>query len=286
MKVKIKNKFEKDNNIINKINNKNKDFIFWGILVLIIIIVYILISSKEYSFLLVLSSLIQMFSFLIILLKIIQFKNCNGLSLNTLICYLLVLFGRLSSNLFYVTYLPNDDSGDWFYQLTEIISFTLIIYLIYLIKIKFNETSDLNLDNIKYYYFTIPCLIIAIFIHPTLNSNILTDTLWTFSMYLQTFSILPQIQLFINKKGKIENYTSHYIALCGLSTLFSLLYWFDCYNSLNSWNVVLFPLFSQSVGYFILFFQCLQLIIMCDFYYLYFKSLCKGKEIDTLNFNN
>ena len=172
-----------------------------------------------------------------------------------LICYLLVLFGRLSSTLFYVTYLSNDDSGDWFYQLTEIISFILIIYLIY--KIKFKETSDLNFDNIKYYYFTIPCLIIAIFIHPTLNSNILTDTLWTFSMYLQTFSILPQIQLFINKKGKIENDTSHYVALCGLSTLFSLLYWFDCYNSLNSWNVVLFPLFSQFVGYFILFFQCL-----------------------------
>ena len=54
------------------------------------------------------------------------------------------------------------------------------------------------------------------------------------------FSILPQIQLFINKKGKIENDTSHYVVLCGLSTLFSLLYWFDCYNSLNSWNVVLF----------------------------------------------
>ena len=286
MKVKIKNIFEEDNNILNKINNKKKDFIFWGILVLIIIIVYILISSKEHSFLLVLSSLIQMFSFLIILLKIIKFKNCNGLSLNTLICYLLVLFGRLSSTVFHVTYLPNDDSGDWFYQLTEIISFILIIYLIYLIKIKFKETSDLNFDNIKYYYFTIPCLIIAIFIHPTLNSNILTDTLWTFSMYLQTFSILPQIQLFINKKGKIENDTSHYVALCGLSTLFSLLYWFDCYNSLNSWNVVLFPLFSQSVGYFILFFQYLQLIIMIDFYYLYFKSLCKGKEIDTLNFNN
>ena len=142
---------------------------------------------------------------------------------------------KIIFNFFYVTYLPNDDSGDWFYQLTEIISFILIIYLIY--KIKFKETSDLNFDNIKYYYFTIPCLIIAIFIHLTLNSNILTDTLWTFLMYLQTFSILPQIQLFINKKGKIENYTSHYVALCGLSTLFSLLYWFDCYNSLNSWNV-------------------------------------------------
>ena len=280
MKVKIKNKFEKEDNILNKIN----DFIFWGILILIIIIVYILISSKEYSFLLVLSSLIQTFSFLIILLKVIKFKNCNGLSLNTLICYLLVLFGRLSSNLFYVTYLPNDDSGDWFYQLTEIISFILIIYLIYLIKIKFNETSDLNLDNIKYYYFTIPCLIIAFFIHPTLNSNILTDTLWTFSIYLQAFSIFPQIQLFINKKGKIENYTSNYIALCGLSTLFSILYWFDCYNYLNSWDIVLFPLFSQSVGYFILFFQFLQLFIMIDFYYLYFKSLCKRKEINTLSF--
>ena len=108
----------------------------------------------------------------------------------------------------------------------------------------------------------------------------LTDTFWTFAMYLQTFAIYPQINLFINKKGQIESFTSHYVALCGLSTLFSLIFWFDTYDELNSMFIVQFPFFAEYVGYIIVFTQILQLLIMADFYYLYFKSLYKGEEIN------
>lgn len=265
-----------------ELKKRKKDIITWLLLFLTVLIVFILISSKDFSFMLVLSSLTQLFSFIIIIIKVYNFQNCSGLSQNTLISYLLVLGGRLSSTLFYNGYLPSDDSGDWFYQLTEILSFILIIILLYLMKKKYKETSDINLDNIKYYYFAIPCLILSILIHPTLNHNFFTDTFWAFSMYLQAFAIFPQIQLFVNKKGQIENYTSHYVALCGLSTLFSLLFWMDTYNELNSWNNISFPLFSFYSGYFIIFSQILQLIIMADFYYLYFKSIFKGEEINTM----
>ena len=71
-------------------------------------------------------------------------------------------------------------------------------------KKKYKETSDINLDNIKYYYFAIPCLILSILIHPTLNHNFLTDTFWAFSMYLQAFAIFPQIQLI--DKTKLMNH--------------------------------------------------------------------------------
>ena len=147
---------------------------------------------------------------------------------------------------------------------------------------KYKVTSDINLDTIKFYYFAIPCLIIGLLVHPILNSNFITDSLWTFSMYLQAFSIFPQIQLFTNKKGQIETYTSHFVALLGLSTVFSIFFWYDTYEELNNWSDISFPFFADYVGYIVIFSQALQLIIMADFYYLYFKSLLKGEQINTM----
>ena len=120
-----------------ELKKRKKDIITWLLLFLTVLIVFILISSKDFSFMLVLSSLTQLFSFIIIIIKVYNFQNCSGLSQNTLISYLLVLGGRLSSTLFYNGYLPSDDSGDWFYQLTEILSFILIIILLYLMKKKY-----------------------------------------------------------------------------------------------------------------------------------------------------
>ena len=282
MDVKIGSIFKEPQNIIYEIKKRKKDIIVWSFLIIIVILVFILISSKDFSFMLVLSSLTQMFSFVIVLLKVYNCQNCSGLSLNTLICYLLVLSGRLSSTLFYNGYLPSDTSGDWFYQLTEILSLILILLLIYLMIKKYKVTSDINLDTIKFYYFAIPCLIIGLLVHPILNSNFITDSLWTFSMYLQAFSIFPQIQLFINKKGQIETYTSHFVALLGLSTVFSIFFWYDTYEELNNWSDISFPFFADYVGYIVIFSQALQLIIMADFYYLYFKSLFKGEQINTM----
>jgi len=224
MEVKLGSLFKEPQNIIYEIKKRKKDIIVWSFLIIIVILVFILISSKDFSFMLVLSSLTQMFSFVIVLLKVYNLQNCSGLSLNTLICYLLVLSGRLSSTLFYNGYLPSDTSGDWFYQLTEILSFLFILLLIFLMKKTYKQTSDTNLDTIKFYYFAFPCLIIGLLVHPVLNSNFITDSLWTFSMYLQAFAIYPQIQLFINKKGQIETYTSHFVALLGLSTVFSIFF--------------------------------------------------------------
>ena len=231
MEVKIGSLIKEPQNLIYELKKRKKDIIVWSLLIIIVILVFILISSKDFSFMLVLSSLTQMFSFVIVLLKVYNCQNCSGLSLNTLICYLLVLSGRLSSTLFYNGYLPSDTSGDWFYQLTEILSLLFILLLIFFMKKTYKQTSDTNLDTIKFYYFAIPCLIIGLLVHPILNSNFITDSLWTFSMYLQAFAIYPQIQLFINKKGQIETYTSHFVALLGLSTVFSIFFWYDTYEN-------------------------------------------------------
>ena len=262
------------------IRKRKKDVCFWATIIIVILLIFIFVSSKDFSFFLVLSSLVQTCAFIVIVVKVKNYQTCSGLSANTLICYAILFLARLTSTLFYPGYLPSDSSGSWLYQLSEICSLLICCLLIYLIYIKYRETSDILLDGkIPFYILVIPCYILALIFRSSLNDNAFCDINWAFSMYLETFAIFPQILLFVIKKGQIESFTSHYVALCGLSRLFSLIFWWDTYEELESYDLY----FGAYVGYFIIGSQILQLIIMADFYYLYFKSILKGQAINTMD---
>ena len=276
-------KFNDPEKLFFEIQKRKKDVFFWIIAITIITFITIFISSQDYSFLLVLSSLTQMFAFIIVVIKVYTFQNSSGLSINTLICYALLLSARLFTNLLFTGYLPSDNSGDWFYQLTEIISLLCVLLLIYLTLTIYKDTSDYRNDKVPFYYLAIPTFILACIIHTSLNGFLPTDITWCFSMYLEAIAIYPQIQLFIVKKGQIETYTSHYVALCGLSRLLSLIFWWDTYPELNTEEGNSISLFCNYCGYFIVASQIIQLLIMIDYYYLYFKSLFKGEAMNTIN---
>ena len=263
-----------------ELKKRRKDIIFWFSVVFAILFIYIFLSSKDFSFFLVLSSIVQTSAFVIILLKVTDRQNVSGLSANTLICYSILLFARLTSTLFYPGYLPNDSSGSWLYQLSDIISMLICCLLIYLLYFKYRETSDLILDNkIPFYFLVVPSYFLAVLVKSNLNNNFFCDTNWAFSMYLETVAIFPQILLFTIKKGQIEKFTSHFVALCGLNRLFSLIFWWDTYDELNHSE----SFFGAYIGYFIIGAQILQLLIMADYYYLYFKSILKGNEINMMD---
>ena len=277
---KIKDMSKDPKILMYEIKKRRKDIIFWTTIITIILLIFIFVSSKDFSFFLVLSSLVQTCAFTIILVKVTTYQSCSGLSANTLICYAILLFARLTSTLFYPGYLPSDSSGSWLYQLSDSISLFICGLLIYLIYFKYKETSDLMQDGkLPFYILAIPAYILALIFRSSLNSNIFCDINWAFSMHLETFAIFPQILLFTIKKGQIESFTSHYVALCGLSRLFSLIFWWDTYEELNTNELYL----GKYVGYFIIGSQILQLLIMADYYYLYFKSILKGQAINTMN---
>ena len=266
--------------LMYEIKKRKRDLIFWTSIIIVIFLIFIFISSKDFSFFLVLSSLVQTCAFIIILLKVTNLQSCSGLSANTLICYDILLFARLTSTLFYPGYLPSDSTGSWLYQLSDTLAFLICGLLIYLIYYKYRETSDLQLDGkIPFYFLVIPTYALAVVIRSSLNNNMFCDINWAFSMYLEAFAIFPQILLFALKKGQIESFTSHYVALCGLSRLFSLIFWWDTYEELISYDLY----FGKYVGYFIIGAQILQLIIMADYYYLYFKSILKGQAMNTMD---
>lgn len=264
-----------------QIKKRKGGIIFWTLGVLFILFIFIFISSKEFSFLIIMSSMSQMLGFLIVVWKMYYYKSSSGISLNTVKCYLVIICSRLLSTLFYSGYLPSDEAGDWFYQLTEIITLLSLILLTIFISSSYRDTYNIEFDNIYWGYLVLPSLGAALLIHTNLNKNVLTDVAWTFSMYLETVAIYPQIDLFVKKRGQIESFTGHYVALQGLSRLFSLAFWWYTYEELiSATSDSGYSLFPSYCGYIIILSQVIQLIIMLDFYYHFFKSMFKGENMD------
>ena len=85
--------------------------------------------------------------------------------------------------------------------------------------------------------------------------------LWTFSIYLESVAILPQLFM-VSKTGEAETITSHYLFALGSYRALYLLNWVYRYYFEG-----FFDLIAVVAG-------CVQTILYCDFFYLY---ITKGK---------
>lgn len=89
----------------------------------------------------------------------------------------------------------------------------------------------------------------------------LSQILWTFSIYLESVAILPQLFM-ISKTGEAETITTHYLFFLGLYRALYLINWV--------WRFYFegfFDMIAIVAG-------VVQTILYCDFFYLY---VTKGK---------
>merc|ERR1712216_1000864 len=126
-------------------------------------------------------------------------------------------------------------------------------------------------------YLVVPCLILAVVFHPSLNFNFFTDTAWTFAMCIESVAIIPQLVVFQKTGGVVEFSTSHFVAALGVARLFSLLFWLSSYHELND-KYASNPT-GQYVGHFVVASQIIQLLLMVDYFYYYLKALQKGQPV-------
>ena len=98
---------------------------------------------------------------------------------------------------------------------------------IYLIRMKrpYSLSYDAQSDSLPHYYIYLGALIMSVLIHKSLNP---IEFIWSFSIWLEAFAILPQL-LMINKLKDIENITAHYVLFLGLYRIFYIFHWYFCY---------------------------------------------------------
>jgi len=86
--------------------------------------------------------------------------------------------------------------------------------------------------------------------------------LWTFSIYLESVAILPQLFM-ISKTGEAETITSHYLFALGIYRALYILNWIYRYYMEGFFDFI-----AVVAG-------CVQTVLYCDFFYLY---VTKGKQ--------
>mmetsp|Transcript_10781 Transcript_10781/g.24634 ORF Transcript_10781/g.24634 Transcript_10781/m.24634 type:complete len:277 (-) Transcript_10781:117-947(-) len=260
---------------------KHQSVQVWGGFAVAAFVIYWMFSSGDFSFLLTLSSLVSMFSFLMVAMVCETTKSVKGVSLKMMECYIAVFFCRLCAIIPFEGYLPFDKSGDWFYQLCEVFGLCLSGSIVYLCRVHYASTYDSNTDVFNHLWIIVPAFVISLILHPHLNAFLPSDIAWAFALYLESVTVLPQLFMFM-KDGKAQPHTSHFLAAQALSRLFSFIFWASSFSELSNPNHNI----KRFVGHWVVGIQLLQLIIMGDFIYHYIRCIQKGLPVSEIPFAN
>lgn len=139
-------------------------------------------------------------------------------------------------------------------------------YLIYLMRVQppISQTCDKQADNFPYLqYLVLPALVLALI---TTESYYLTEVLWTFSIWLESVAIMPQLVL-LQQLREVENLTSNYVAAMGAYRAFYILNWIYRYRTEHDVNWI------GWIG------GVVQVALYVDFFYYYTVSKWYGQKL-------
>mmetsp|Transcript_17038 Transcript_17038/g.23977 ORF Transcript_17038/g.23977 Transcript_17038/m.23977 type:complete len:372 (-) Transcript_17038:152-1267(-) len=255
----------------------NKNILIWAGFFTASLFVYFMLSGGDFSFLMTYGAMARMFGFGILNVKTFKSQRATGVSVKTLQLYCLVFFFRLTSIIRHEGYLPYDKSGDWLYHFIEIMALVFTASALWGCMKPFNQTYQKDLDlfgemnvppGFGSVYLAIPVLLVAVFIHPNLNADFLSDVAWTYAMYLESVALIPQLFMFQKQQsGVVELLTAHFVAALGFGRVMEFFFWIYSYHELAT------QAGSKLPGYLALFSQFMQLVLMLDFFYYYYMAV-------------
>jgi len=197
----------------------------------------------------------HLLAIILLLLKIWKTRSCAGISGKSQILFLVVFVTRYLDLLTSFISLYNTTMKLFF-----IASAAGTVYLMY---IKFKATYDGNHDTFRIEFLLGPSVLLALVVNHEFS---VMEILWTFSIYLESVAILPQLFM-VSKIGEAESITSHYLFALGSYRGLYILNWIYRYHAEGFYDII-----AIIAG-------CIQTILYCDFFYLYITKVLKGKKL-------
>lgn len=256
---------------------KSEAFKVWGGFAVFALGIWFMFSSGDFSFLLTLSSLLSMFSFLMVVVKIESARSVKGVSLKMMECYIMVFLGRLIAIVPFEGYLPFDKSGDWLYQACEFAGCCLAGAIVYSCRMKYKQSYNVDVDTFHHLWLMLPSLAVSLIFHPNLNNFLPSDIAWAFALYLESVAVLPQLFQFM-KEGQAQPHTSHFLFAQAVSKLLSFIFWASSFSELSNPNHYI----KSFVGNWVVAMQLVQLLVMGDFIYHYIRCVSQGIPVTNL----
>merc|ERR1719154_450438 len=192
---------------------------------------------------------------ILLLLKIWKTRSCAGISGKSQILFLVVFVTRYLDLLTSFISLYNTTMKIFF-----IGSAAATVYLMYM---KFKATYDGNHDTFRVEFLLGPAVLLALVLNHEFS---VMEILWTFSIYLESVAILPQLFM-VSKTGEAETITSHYLFALG------------SYRALYIFNWIFRYYYEQFYDIIAIVAGVVQTVLYCDFFYLYATKVMAGKKI-------
>ncbi|XP_071554248.1 ER lumen protein-retaining receptor [Temnothorax nylanderi] len=202
-----------------------------------------------------LGDLSHLLAIIILLLKIWKTRSCAGISGKSQILFAIVYTTRYLD--LFTTFIS---AYNTFMKIIFIATSLATVFLMY---VKFKATYDHNHDTFRIEFLILPAFVLALLINHELSP---VEVLWTFSIYLESVAILPQLFL-VSKTGEAESITSHYLFALGSYRGLYLFNWVYRYYAEDHYDLI-----AIVAG-------LVQTVLYCDFFYLYITKVLKGKKL-------
>ena len=191
----------------------------------------------------------------ILLLKIWKTRSCAGISGKSQALFLAVFVSR------YLDLLTNFVSV--YNTVMKIFFIASAAGTVYLMFVKFKATYDGNHDTFRVEFLLGPVALLALVLNHEFS---VMEVLWTFSIYLESVAILPQLFM-VSKTGEAETITSHYLFALGSYRALYIFNWVYRYHFEGFYDII-----AIVAG-------IVQTVLYCDFFYLYVTKVMAGKKI-------
>ncbi|XP_059158875.1 ER lumen protein-retaining receptor 2 isoform X1 [Physella acuta] len=187
----------------------------------------------------------HLLAIVLLLLKMWKTRSCAGISGKSQILFALVFASRYLD--LFTAYISLYNS------IMKVFFISTSLLTVYLMYFKFRATYDSNHDTFRVEFLVVPVGGLAFLVNHEFSA---LEILWTFSIYLESVAILPQLFM-MSKTGEAETITSHYLFALGSYRALYILNWVYRYYFEG-----FFDLIAVVAG-------CVQTILYCDFFYLY-----------------
>ncbi|KAG7449914.1 ER lumen protein retaining receptor [Guyanagaster necrorhizus] len=195
-------------------------------------------------------------SIFILLHKIRTTRSCRGISFKTQALYV---------GIFVTRYL------DLLYRWVSIYNFVMKVffiasscYILYLMRYRFRPTHDPSIDTFRIEYLLGPCVLLSFIFNYKFS---FTEILWSFSIFLESVAILPQLFM-LQRTGEAETITTHYLAALGIYRALYIPNWIYRYFT----DGVVDPI-AVTAG-------IVQTGLYLDFFYVYFTKVLQGQKFE------
>jgi len=233
-------------------------------------------AGGEFSAILTLSVVFQCFGMTLLAVQVLLKRSVAGISARALQLDTAAICLRLSSTMWLNGYLPVDMTGDWIFQLFDIVSLTILVWLLFQTS-KHQHTYQASEDTMPISPLLFTCVILAALLHADMNARPVFDALWMAGLFVSAIAVLPQLWLITQSHNRCESLTSHYIAALALSRVLSGTFmWHARYDiTCDPWVEG----FNHAV-WSILGAHALHLLLLADFTYYYVKAVLKSGLAD------